>query len=79
MFNSFYLSNAEVASSNNNIEGFFNNTLAIAIRCFYPPDNLPYFLKKKNINNINYFIAILYNVEFYLDIYLINFLQETIP
>ena len=31
---SFYLSNADVASSNNNILGFFNNALAIAILYF---------------------------------------------
>ena len=28
-----------VASSNNKILGFFSNALAIAILCFWPPDN----------------------------------------
>jgi len=37
---SFYLSNALVASSNNNILGFFNIALAIAILYFCPPEKL---------------------------------------
>lgn len=38
---SFFLSNAEVASSNNNILGFLNKALAIAILCFCPPESCP--------------------------------------
>jgi hypothetical protein len=34
------LSNAEVASSKISILGFAKIALAIAIRCFWPPDNL---------------------------------------
>ena len=36
---SFYLSNALVASSNNNILGFFSIALAIHSLYFYPPEN----------------------------------------
>ena len=32
-------SNADVASSSNKIDGFRTNALAIATRCFWPPDN----------------------------------------
>lgn len=40
---SFFLSSAEVASSNNKYWGFLRNTQEIAILCFSPPDNLfPY-------------------------------------
>ena len=35
------VSNADVASSNNNIFGFLINALAMAILCFWPPDNWP--------------------------------------
>ena len=38
------LSNAEVASSKINIFGLANIALAIAILCFWPPDNLPPFI-----------------------------------
>mmetsp|Transcript_832 Transcript_832/g.1326 ORF Transcript_832/g.1326 Transcript_832/m.1326 type:complete len:96 (-) Transcript_832:643-930(-) len=33
-------SNADVASSNNNIFGSLMNARAMAMRCFWPPDNL---------------------------------------
>ena len=36
---SFFLSRAEVASSNKSILGFFKNALAIAILYFYPPES----------------------------------------
>lgn len=39
MANSFDLSKADVASSNNNIGGFFNIALAMHNLYFYPPDN----------------------------------------
>mmetsp|Transcript_13373 Transcript_13373/g.23681 ORF Transcript_13373/g.23681 Transcript_13373/m.23681 type:complete len:114 (+) Transcript_13373:3432-3773(+) len=35
---SLAVSKAEVASSNNKILGFFKMALAIAMRCFWPPD-----------------------------------------
>jgi hypothetical protein len=38
---SLALSNAEVASSKSKILGFLNNTQAIAILCFYPPESYP--------------------------------------
>lgn len=38
---SFFLSRAEVASSNISILGFLINALAIATRYFYPPEILP--------------------------------------
>lgn len=38
---SFFLSKAEVASSNRRICGFLRSALAIAILCFCPPDNWP--------------------------------------
>ena len=38
---SLSLSKADVASSNNNIFGFLINALAMAILCFWPPDNWP--------------------------------------
>lgn len=37
-FCSFYLSKAEVASSNKSTFGFFKITLAIATLCFWPPE-----------------------------------------
>lgn len=36
---SLYASNAEVASSKSKILGFRTNALAIAIRCFWPPES----------------------------------------
>ena len=41
--NSDSLSNAEVASSNNKITGFFKTVLAIANFCFSPPDKAAFF------------------------------------
>lgn len=36
---SLFVSKAEVASSKSRIDGFFTKALAMAIRCFCPPDN----------------------------------------
>jgi hypothetical protein len=40
-FNSFFLSKAEVASSNNRIFGFLIKALAKATLYFWPPDSFP--------------------------------------
>ena len=39
IINSFFMSKADVASSNKIIYGFFNIILAIAILCFCPPES----------------------------------------
>jgi hypothetical protein len=41
-------SSAEVASSKIKIGGFLSKTLAIAMRCFSPPDNLIIMWNKTN-------------------------------